>query len=228
MKPRWRRIGLLYLIVLVGGIALIAFVMRSPTGAAEEIPLSEVITMSQDGRIEKLVIEDVWLTVTTRDGAEFRSYLGMDSIFDVIGLDLASIDYEIMPGGFNWGNMLLGFLPLLLFGGLIFFLFFRARGANSQAMGFGRSRARLFPADKPSVTFEDVAGVEEAKQELTEVVEFLQDREKFQKLGARIPKGVLLVGPPGCGKTLLARAVAGEAGVPFFSISGSEFVEMFV
>ncbi len=228
MKPRWRRIGLLYVIVLIGGIALIAFVMRPSTVGTEEIPLSEVVTMSRSGLIDKLLIEGDLLTVTTMDGARFTSYLGMDSIFDVTGLDLGNIDYEIVPGGFNWGNMLLGFLPLVLFGGLIFFLFFRARGANSQAMGFGRSRARLFPADKPSVTFEDVAGVEEAKQELTEVVEFLQDREKFQKLGARIPKGVLLVGPPGCGKTLLARAVAGEAGVPFFSISGSEFVEMFV
>jgi len=228
MKPRWRRIGLLYLIVLIGGVALIAYVMGSSSGGIEEIPLSEVVTMSQDGRIDKLLIEGDVLTITTKDGAEFTSYLGMDSIFDVTGLDLSSIDYEVVPGGFNWGSMLLGFLPLLLFGGLIFFLFFRARGANSQAMGFGRSRARLFPADKPSVTFQDVAGVEEAKQELTEVVEFLQAREKFQQLGARIPKGVLLVGPPGCGKTLLARAVAGEAGVPFFSISGSEFVEMFV
>jgi len=115
-----------------------------------------------------------------------------------------------------------------LFGVLIFFIFFRARGANNQAMSFGRSRARLFPLDKPSVTFDDVAGVDEAKQELYEVVEFLNSREKFQSLGARIPKGVLLVGPPGTGKTLLARAVAGEAAVPFFSISGSEFVEMFV
>ncbi|MFC2072762.1 ATP-dependent zinc metalloprotease FtsH, partial [Chloroflexota bacterium] len=107
-------------------------------------------------------------------------------------------------------------------------LFFRARGANSQALSFGRSRARLFPLDKPAVTFDDVAGVDEAKQELTEVVEFLKSRERFQSLGARIPRGVLLIGPPGTGKTLLARAVAGEAGVPFFSISGSEFVEMFV
>ena len=228
MKPRWRRIGLLYLVVLVGGAALIVSVMRVPAGVSEEIPLSEVVAMAQDGRIQELLVEADLLTVTSKDGVEFRSYLGADSIFDVHGLDLNTIDYEIVPGGFNWGNMLLGFLPLVLFGGLIFFLFFRARGANSQAMGFGRSRARLFPADKPSTTFQDVAGVDEAKQELTEVVEFLQDREKFQELGARIPKGVLLVGPPGCGKTLLARAVAGEAGVPFFSISGSEFVEMFV
>jgi cell division protease FtsH len=122
----------------------------------------------------------------------------------------------------------LNFLPLIIFGGLLFFLFRQARGANNQAMSFGRSRARLFPANRPTVTFGDVAGVEEAKQELMEVVEFLKSREKFQALGARIPKGVLLVGPPGTGKTLMARAVAGEADVPFFSISGSEFVEMFV
>ena len=120
------------------------------------------------------------------------------------------------------------FLPILLFGGLLIFLFSRVRGANSQALSFGRSRARLFPPTKPTVTFDDVAGVDEAKQELQEVVEFLKSRERFQSLGARIPRGVLLVGPPGTGKTLLAKAVAGEAGVPFFSISGSEFVEMFV
>ncbi|MEE8618788.1 MAG: ATP-dependent zinc metalloprotease FtsH, partial [Dehalococcoidales bacterium] len=113
-------------------------------------------------------------------------------------------------------------------GGLQFFLFRSERGANNQALSFGRSRARLFPADTPTVTFDDVAGVDEAKQELYEVVEFLKSREKFQSLGARIPRGVLLIGPPGTGKTLLARAVAGQAGVPFFSISGSEFVEMFV
>jgi len=228
MKPRWRRIGFLYLIILVAGISLIAFALRGPQQNPQEILLSDVIEKSQNGQIEKLVVEGEWLTVTTRDGQEQKSYKGDTSIFDIEALMLDGVKVEITPGGFNWANMLIGFLPLLLFGGLIFFLFFRARGANSQAMSFGRSRARLFPADKPSVTFDDVAGVDEAKQELTEVVEFLKSREKFQELGARIPKGVLLVGPPGTGKTLLARAVAGEAAVPFFSISGSEFVEMFV
>jgi len=228
MKPRWRRVGFLYLIILVAGISLIAFALRGPQQNPQEIPLSDVIEKSQNGQLEKLVVEGEWLTVTTRDGQEQKSYKGDTSIFDIEALVLDGVKVEITPGGFNWANMLIGFLPLLLFGGLIFFLFFRARGANSQAMSFGRSRARLFPADKPSVTFDDVAGVDEAKQELTEVVEFLKSREKFQDLGARIPKGVLLVGPPGTGKTLLARAVAGEAAVPFFSISGSEFVEMFV
>ena len=228
MKPRWRRVGSLYLIILVAGISLIAFALRGPQQNPQEIPLSDVIEKSQNGQLEKLVVEGEWLTITTRDGQEQKSYKGDTSIFDIEALVLDGVKVEITPGGFNWANMLIGFLPLLLFGGLIFFLFFRARGANSQAMSFGRSRARLFPADKPSVTFDDVAGVDEAKQELTEVVEFLKSREKFQDLGARIPKGVLLVGPPGTGKTLLARAVAGEAAVPFFSISGSEFVEMFV
>ena len=119
-------------------------------------------------------------------------------------------------------------LPVLLIGGFIFFMMRQAQGTNNQAMSFGKSRARMFLGNKTVVTFNDVAGVDEAKQELTEVVEFLKYPEKFDSLGARIPRGVLLVGPPGTGKTLLARAVAGEAGVPFFSISGSEFVEMFV
>ena len=131
----------------------------------------------------------------------------------------------------QWGsmlNLLGGVLPLILFGGLLFFMLRQAQGSNHQAMNFGKSKARMFSGDKPTVTFEDVAGAEEAKQELAEVVEFLKEPEKFVALGARIPKGVLMIGPPGTGKTLMARAVAGEAGVPFFSISGSEFVEMFV
>src|SRR4029077_2635404 len=126
------------------------------------------------------------------------------------------------------GSIVLSLLPVLLIGGFFFFMMRQARGTNNQALSFGKSRARMFIGNKPTVTFDDVAGVEEAKQELTEVVEFLKYPEKFSTLGARIPRGVLLVGPPGTGKTMLARAVAGEAGVPFFSISGSEFVEMFV
>jgi cell division protease FtsH len=123
----------------------------------------------------------------------------------------------------------LGYLmPFLILGGVFWFVFRQAQGSNNAAMSFGKSRARMFTGDQPTVTFEDVAGIEESKEELREVVEFLREPEKFIALGARIPKGVLLVGPPGTGKTLLAKAVSGEAGVPFFSISGSEFVEMFV
>jgi cell division protease FtsH len=130
-----------------------------------------------------------------------------------------------------WGGLLSAFtilLPTLLLIGFFFFFMRQAQGSNNQALSFGKSRARMFAGDKPTVTFADVAGQEEAKQDLTEVVEFLKFPDKFAALGARIPRGVLMVGPPGTGKTLLSRAVAGEAGVPFFSISGSEFVEMFV
>jgi len=128
----------------------------------------------------------------------------------------------------NWIGTIVGFLPLLIFGALLFFMMRQAQGSNNQALSFGKSRARMFAGNRPTITFADVAGVEEAKQELAEVVEFLKYPDKFAALGARIPRGVLLVGPPGTGKTLLSRAVAGAAGGPFFSISGSEFVEMFV
>ncbi|HDH09860.1 MAG TPA: ATP-dependent zinc metalloprotease FtsH [Chloroflexi bacterium] len=143
---------------------------------------------------------------------------------------IAKIRIEVEPPS-SWGNWLtlLGSILPAIFILVIFYLMMRqAQGANSQAFSFGKSRARIFTGDKPTVTFEDVAGVEEAKEELREVVEFLKEPEKFISLGARIPKGILLVGAPGTGKTLLAKAVSGEAGVPFFSISGSEFVEMFV
>ena len=124
---------------------------------------------------------------------------------------------------------LLGYIiPFIILGAVFFFIFRQAQGSNNAAMSFGKSRARMFTGDHPTVTFDDVAGEDEAKEELKEVVEFLREPQKFIQFGARIPKGVLLVGPPGTGKTLIAKAVSGEAGVPFFSIPGSEFVEMFV
>jgi len=228
MGSNWKRSGLVYIAVLLVGVALVTVFLSTPD-KSDEIPLSEAIAMSQGNTIEKILVDGEWLTLTTTEGEELKSNIGVLSYNDLRELGLnTDIEYEIKAGGFNWGNMLIGFLPLVLFGGLLLFILFRARGANNQALSFGKSRARLFPPAKPVVTFDDVAGVDEAKQELYEVVEFLKSREKFQSLGARIPRGVLLVGPPGTGKTLLARAVAGEAAVPFFSISGSEFVEMFV
>ncbi|MFZ1692541.1 MAG: ATP-dependent zinc metalloprotease FtsH, partial [Flavobacteriales bacterium] len=128
----------------------------------------------------------------------------------------------------NWLSLLVNLLPLIFIGALFFILFRQTQGSNNQALSFGKSKARVFTGDKPTVKFDDVAGADEAKEELKEVVEFLKEPQKFAALGARIPQGVLLVGPPGTGKTLMAKAVSGEAGVPFFSISGSEFVEMFV
>jgi len=143
---------------------------------------------------------------------------------------LAKVEIEVArPGGLsNWLGILSYVLPLVLIGVFFLIIFRQAQSSGNQAIAFSKSRARMFTGEKPTVTFEDVAGVEEAKQELAEVVEFLKEPQKFIALGARIPKGVILVGAPGTGKTLMAKAVSGEAGVPFFSISGSEFVEMFV
>jgi cell division protease FtsH len=229
MASNWRRSGIIYIIILLAGVAL-ATLLFSSSDKPKEIPLSQVITMSQEHKIKALSVDGQWLTVveTAAPDAKIRSYMGSNGLFDIKGLDLTNVEINIRPGGFDWVTLLSGLIPLLLFGALLFFLLFRVRGANNQAMSFGRSRARLTPPAKPSVTFDDVAGEDEAKLELQEIVDFLKSRERFQSLGARIPRGVLLVGPPGTGKTLLARAVAGEAGVPFFSISGSEFVEMFV
>ncbi|MFC2065546.1 ATP-dependent zinc metalloprotease FtsH [Chloroflexota bacterium] len=229
MKPSWRRNILIYIVIIFAAIALFSY-MVPKTEEPVEIPLSEVITMTQNKEIAEIEIEDDILLITTVEGKELRAFKESSmGIYEIEGLNLEGVVVNIKgSSGFNWGGLLINLLPLVIFGGLLFFLFRQARGANSQAMSFGRSKARLFPANRTTVTFDDVAGVEEAKQDLMEVVEFLKVREKFQSLGARIPKGVLLVGPPGTGKTLMARAVAGEADVPFFSISGSEFVEMFV
>ena len=229
MKPSWKRSSLIYIAILLAAVALFSYLLPS-ANKPEEVPLSEVIAMSQNKEIAEIKVEEDTLLITTIDDTELRTFKESNaSIYEIEGLDLEGVVVDIKgSSGINWGGLMLNFLPLLIFGGLLFFLFRQARGANSQAMSFGRSRARLFPANRPTVTFDDVAGVEEAKQDLREVVDFLKSREKFQALGARIPRGVLLIGPPGTGKTLMARAIAGEADVPFFSISGSEFVEMFV
>jgi cell division protease FtsH len=232
------RNSLIFIAILIAAIAIFSIFFPSMNSKPAEVSLDSVILMSQQQQIQKIEVDGDTLTITKTDSTQVRSFKETNanmSDLENLGLNLKTGDagkpviLDVKgSSGINWGTLLINFLPLVIFGVIIFLIFRSARGANNQAMRFGRSRARLFPANKPTVTFEDVAGVEEAKQELHEVVDFLKDREKFQSLGARIPKGVLLVGPPGTGKTLLARAVAGEAGVPFFSISGSEFVEMFV
>ena len=223
---------LIFIAILLAAIAVFWSLSQNIRPQPTEVSISDVIAMSEQHQIKSIDVEGDKLTVTKTDSTEviaFKENNASLADYKDVGLDLTGVDVTVRDSaGINWGSILINFLPLVFIGALLFFLFRSARGANNQAMRFGRSRARLFPANKPTVTFDDVAGVDEAKQELHEVVEFLKDREKFQSLGARIPKGVLLVGPPGTGKTLLARAVAGEAGVPFFSISGSEFVEMFV
>ena len=198
MKPSWKRSSLIYVAILLAAVALFSYLLPS-ANKPEEVPLSEVIAMSQNRKIAEIRVEEDLLLVTTVDDTQVRAFKESNAtIYEIEGLNLEGVIVDIKgSSGINWGGLLLNFLPLLIFGGLLFFLFRQARGANSQAMSFGRSRARLFPANRPTVTFDDVAGVEEAKQDLREVVDFLKSREKFQALGARIPRGVLLIGPPG-------------------------------
>ncbi len=238
---RWMRNGFVYLLVIVGVVVIFYTLLPSFGGTTEE-PLTTVISMAKANEIREIKVDGEKLTVyprtPIRGGSDrFESRMGDNT--DVVSL-LVDNGVEVGPpsgvevtfkgsGGLrSFFGLLLNFLPLIFFGGLILFMMRQAQGSNNQTLSFGKSRARMMPFNRPSVTFADVAGVEEAKHELEEVVEFLKFPERFLSLGARIPKGLLLVGQPGTGKTLLARAVAGEAGVPFFHISGSEFVEMFV
>ncbi len=234
----WLKNGFIYLLILVavGALFFQIFQQRAPQN---QIAISKVALDVQNGLVRKISSVGNTLTITYRDIGETKTAakasrdVSVEETLRNLGVPpdkivQVDITYEQPP---QWGDLLTilsGFLPLIFIGALFFFLMRQAQSGNNQAMSFGKSRARMFSPDKPTVTFADVAGVDEAKSELQEVVEFLKEPEKFTALGARIPKGVLLIGPPGTGKTLLARAVAGEANVPFFSISGSEFVEMFV
>ena len=200
----------------------------------DELELSQVIEMAQAGEVTAVQVEGDKLIVLTAAGQEFESRKESGtSVYEILreaGVETGSngVEVTVKSAGFNFGGLLISFLPLILFGALLIYLFRRTRGSLNQTMNFSRSQARQVTDDRPTITFQDVAGVDEAKVELAEIVEFLKNPEKFARVGARIPRGVLLVGPPGTGKTLISKAVAGEAGVAFFSISGSEFVEMFV
>jgi len=236
MSNRLMRNSLVYLVIIVAVIMIFFMFVNQPLGGAQEIGINEVVELAQNSSgASKLDIEVSGDTLTISDGVNtFKSRKEEgSSVADLLanaGVDNSKYTVRVKgSGGFSsFFGILIGFLPLILFGGILIFMMRQAQGNSSQQMSFGRSKARMFVGTKATVTFFDVAGVPEAKEELEEVVEFLKYPERFQALGAKIPAGVLLVGPPGTGKTLLARAVAGEAGVPFFSISGSEFVEMFV
>ena len=219
---------------MIAAIAIILlFLLRSPS-ATDELELSQVVEMAQSGEVTAIQVEGDKLIVLTAAGQEFESRKESGtSVYEILreaGVETGSngVEVTVKSAGFNFGGLLISFLPLILFGALLIYLFRRTRGSLNQTMNFSRSQARQVTDDRPTITFQDVAGVDEAKVELAEIVEFLKNPEKFARVGARIPRGVLLVGPPGTGKTLISKAVAGEAGVAFFSISGSEFVEMFV
>ncbi|MER3461012.1 MAG: cell division protein FtsH, partial [candidate division GAL15 bacterium] len=207
---------------------------RSTRTVPRSMDFSEFLTLVEQGQVAgKVVFNEDNSTITgeRRDGQPFRTTYSKEATLQIQALlRQKGIPFAVEAPTRNspWPNLLSSFLPLLLIIGLWFLMIRQAQSGSNQALSFGKSRARLHHESKPKVTFEDVAGVDEAKEELQEIIEFLKHPKKFQALGAKIPRGVLLVGPPGSGKTLLAKAVAGEAGVPFFSISGSEFVEMFV
>jgi len=239
LNAKFLRNGIVMLVLVAGTVALL-YTWVTSTTPANTVGYSEFLNKVAAGEVAKVVQDGETLTVTPKTGTPYTVIVQNPITGNVLddmlaaatkgGQELpADVYARKQTADTSWvGLLLTGLLPLLVIGGFIFFMMRQAQGTNNQAMSFGKSRARMFLGNKTVVTFNDVAGVDEAKTELQEVVEFLKYPEKFNSLGARIPRGVLLVGPPGTGKTLMARAVAGEAGVPFFSISGSEFVEMFV
>lgn len=231
------RNNFVYLLIVIAIGAIIFTALRGSATPAQDEPLSQVAVLINQSQVAAVSVTGDDVKAIKADGDVITSRkdpaTDLPSQLKALGVSeqaWAKVDYSVErpPEWGTWLSTLSFLLPGLLVVGLIYFMFRQAQGTNNQAMSFGKSRARMFTGEHPTVTFEDVAGAEEAKHDLQEVVEFLKEPEKFVSLGARIPKGVLLVGHPGTGKTLLAKAVSGEAGVPFFSISGSEFVEMFV
>jgi len=226
------------LIVAIGAMLYVGF--RQDSTAQQPLTINEVAKAIQGGQVARVVIQqDDLIHIIYKSGKEADSHKEPTTtlVNQLVSLGVTpaqlspdNVMVEVKPPSLLSGllSVLAYTLPLLIVLGVMWFIFRQAQGSNNAAMSFGKSRARMFSGEHPTVTFDDVAGAEEAKEELKEVVEFLKEPQKFIQLGARIPKGVLLVGPPGTGKTLMAKAVSGEAGVPFFSISGSEFVEMFV
>ena len=237
MKANWSRNAFLYLLILIAGVAIFyntPWASQSP----DPITMTQLATSIRQGRVQSIIVRAEEVRVFVNNDQQpviTRRETDVPLTQTLIGLGVlpeelskVKLQYEAPGNGGSWLALLINLLPLVFIAGLFFVLFRQTQGSNNQALSFGKSRARLFTGNRPTITFDDIAGANEAKQELQEVVEFLKEPQKFAALGARIPKGVLLVGPPGTGKTLMAKAVSGEAGVPFFSISGSEFVEMFV
>ncbi|MEK7617066.1 MAG: ATP-dependent zinc metalloprotease FtsH [Patescibacteria group bacterium] len=235
-KPVFGFLKGLLIYALIAFTALIFFyqVSGSPT-SGNEVPISQVISGIKDGRVGKITLEGDKLVAEIKDSDEklaSRKESG-ESIYKILessGVDPKNVTIEVKDLSLQqaWLGVLSAILPILLLVGLMFLLFRNAREAGQGIFSFAQSKARLFTKDQPQIKFSDVAGADEAKKELEEIVDFLKSPQKYKEIGARTPKGVLLVGPPGCGKTLISRAIAGEAKVPFYSIAGSEFMEMLV
>lgn len=238
MKPRGQ-VNIVYLLLLVGIISLLLYSFTENRAASSLISVNQLADQIKKGTVARLEVNASNVDILYKDRSVSKSIIDKNAtlldqmlMLGVTQEQLSSENIDIRieeeSGWIGIFSLLSYFLPVLFLAGAMYFIFRQTQSGNNSALSFGKSRAKMFEGDHPTVTFKDVAGVDESKEELQEIVEFLKEPQKFTKLGARIPKGVLLVGAPGTGKTLLAKAVSGEAGVPFFSISGSEFVEMFV
>lgn len=229
-KRGFKNAGFIALVLLFG---LIIFAAYGQPQNTKEIPLSDVIKQANAGEYKKITVSGSNIEITKKGENEpaLRSSLNPQVSLKEEGVDYSKVTVAYDPessAGSAWLQVGLSLLPVIVIAAILFFMLRSAQGQGNQALSFGKSRARLYGNEKDKVNFADIAGYDESKTDLQEVVEFLKYPKKFESVGAKIPKGVLLIGPPGTGKTLIARAVAGEANVPFFSISGSEFVEMFV
>ena len=230
-RKHFKNAGFIALLILFG---MIIYAAVNQPSQLQTVPFSQVISEANSGKIKEITVngdQELDITPTGQNHATEKSFKEAGSSIYEQGLKQGKVVVNNKPqsdGNSLWGQLLVGVVPVVLIAFVIILMFRSAQGQGNQALSFGKSRARLYGTEKDKITFKDIAGNDESKQDLEEVVEFLKYPKKFEGVGAKIPKGVLLIGPPGTGKTMLARAVAGEANAPFFSISGSEFVEMFV
>jgi len=231
-KFSWKNI-VLYGFLLIFSLFIFS-ALSGPYDERKTVSLSQIVSEVKKGQISEITVNGDKLLITEKSGNKLQAVKesGSDvyTLFRNAGVSLgaAKVTVKDESGFNNWFNIVSAILPVILMIAFFYFIFRQARGTQESIFSFGQSRAKLFNRDNPRVTFADVAGVDEAKQELTEIVDFLKNPVKYKAMGARTPKGVLMVGPAGTGKTLLARATAGEANVAFFSMAGSEFMEMLV
>jgi len=230
VRSRRRNPKFLWFVIFLLAFTLVLNIGLQRKTKIETVTQSDVVLQYKNNLIRKIVLTGNTLEVELKNGIKEKAVIERNVSLADLGIDTSKVEIEVKDedAGRFWIELLIGSIPFIIIGGFLLFMLRSAQGTSNNAMSFGRSKARLYDSAKKKVTFNDVAGAQEAKEELTEVVDFLKSPKKYSNMGAKIPRGVMLFGAPGTGKTLMARAVAGEASVPFFSIAGSEFVEMFV